>query len=288
MDFLSGKRFGRFRLWSVFLLLAACNGPAENRSDPVARVYQSHLSQSDLAGLVPSGASAEDSVQMVKEYIDNWVRREVILYQAEENLPEEEQNIGRLLEDYRKTLMIYTYEQELIKQRLDTSVGADEIEEYFKKNQELFLLKDYIVKVLYVKLDARSQHREQVADWYRLEKQEDVFRLLELATQFSENYYYDSESWIYFDDLIREVPLRTYNKEDFLRKNKYLSFEEDGYLYFLHILDYKLKDNISPLDLERANIRSQIINRRKRELIEEMRNALYTDAVDRNNVEWYE
>lgn len=275
-------------LWLTIVTTAGCGGTEESTEEKVARVYDRYLYTSDLAGIVPSGTSAADSIEMISEYISNWTQEQVILHQADLNLTEEQKDVEKQLEDYRNSLMIFAYESALVQQRLDTSVSRREIEAYYNENPEHFLLRDYIVKVLYVKLDTANEDKRKVNKWYKLRKEEDLGELLAFSQAYAVNHYYDDQSWLYFDDLTREIPLRVYNKEEFLQKNKYVSFENGGYLYFLHILDYRLKDNVSPIDLEVHNIRNEIINQRKSKLITDMRNTLYNDALDRQHVERYE
>ena len=99
------------------------------------------------------------------------------------------------------------------------------------------------------------------------------------------NYFIDEEQWLYFGDLIQEVPLQVYNVERFLKKNKSLTFIEDQKRYFLQIADYKLKDSVSPLSLQKEKIRNIILNRRKLDLLSKMRDDLYQEAVSKNRIQ---
>ncbi len=264
-------------------LIAACGG--EEQKDPLARVHDKFLYASDLEGLVADGASTADSAEIVQRYIENWTRESVLLHQAEQNLRDFQKEIERQLEDDRRSLIIYAYEKALIQQKLDTSVGIGEIEEYYIQNRENFLLKDFIVKVLYVKMDSTSVVLDQVDKLYKLRKEEHLGELQKICDQHALNFYYDNEAWLYFDDLTKEIPLSVYSKEEFLERGKPIKFEDNGLIYYLNVLDYKLKDNISPLPLQQENITNIIINQRKRELIEQMRLDLYNDALDHQHIE---
>lgn len=256
--------------------------------DPVvAKVYDKALKRSAIQGLVPSGISAEDSSEIVNRYIDQWVRETVVLHQAEQNLADYQLDVEQQLENYRRSLVIFAYEKALINQKLDTIVSIGEIEEHYIMNRDQFLLKDYIVKVLYVKLDTNSEFTSQVDKLYKLRKETDLEELTAICEQHAANFYYDNEAWLYFDDLSKEIPLKIYNKEDFLERNKPTKFDDGGFVYYLNVLEYKLKDNISPLPLQQEHIRNIIVNQRKRKLIEKMRNDLYNDAKDHQQIELF-
>ena len=102
------------------------------------------------------------------------------------------------------------------------------------------------------------------------------------------NFYYDAENWIYFDDILKEVPLQDINKDKFILKRSKIRFEEGGFYYFLNIIDYKLKNSISPLSFERNKIKDRIINIRIRALREEIRKEIITNAYANDKVKIYE
>ena len=271
----------------IVILCTSCAAFEGEEEQAVARVYDTYLYPGDLKGLVPAGTTREDSLEISNSYIDQWVRETVVLHQAELNLTDVEKDVERQLEEYRRSLIIFAYEKALIEQKLDTAVSIGEIEEYYLKNRKNFELKDYIVKVLYVKLDTAAVGSEDVDAWYLLENEEDWPALEAYCKQQAVNYYYDPNTWLYLDDLVREVPLKLYDKEAFLKENKTLRFEKDGYRYYLNLLDYKLRDNFTPLSLEKDNIRNIILQQRQRELIGEMRHDLYNDALNRTQIETY-
>ena len=45
----------------------------------IAEVNEAILYESDLQGIVPKGIPQEDSIEMVERFIDNWVRKELLL-----------------------------------------------------------------------------------------------------------------------------------------------------------------------------------------------------------------
>src|SRR5947207_561682 len=92
-----------------------------SKKDAIARAYDYILYPEDLTGIVPEGASRTDSIAIVKNYIDNWIRHKSVLHKAENNLDEEKKNVQDQLEEYRNSLVTYAYETELIRQKLDTN-----------------------------------------------------------------------------------------------------------------------------------------------------------------------
>ena len=76
---------------SILMMLAGCDFFEKSSKEVVvAECYGKYLYESDLEGIVPKGASIMDSIQRVSTFIDSWVKRQVLLHQAENNLDKEE------------------------------------------------------------------------------------------------------------------------------------------------------------------------------------------------------
>ncbi len=253
----------------------------------VAKAFDATLNRADVAGLVPKGSSKQDSVMIVKSYIDSWIRKELVLRKAEKNLSDEAKDVEKQLADYKNSLIIYAYEKELVRQQLDTTVKDAEIEKYYNEHQGNFELKDNIIKVLYLKLPKTAPRLYTVRQWYKSSKANDRKSLEDYAHQYAVNYYFDDNSWLQFDDLLKEIPIKTYDKEQFLKNNRYVEIEDSMNLYFVNINGFKTKESTSPLSFEKDNIKSIIINKRKLKLIEDMEKKVYDEAVKGSDFKIY-
>jgi len=272
----------------LLILVSSCKNAGFNTSDTIlARVYDSHLYTSDLEGMVPFGTSTSDSLAMIRNYVDNWIKNQLLLYQAEKNLPEEQKDFSRQLNDYRNSLIIYKYESELINQKLDTLVNEQEVETYYNNNQENFELKDNILQVVFVKIPDDSPRLSKIRTLSRSELEEDLDSLEYYCMRYAEDYEIIDEEWITFNDLLERVPLKVYNPEVYLTNNKFIELHEDSWYYFLNIIGYGLNGSVSPLSLEVKNIRSIILNMRKKMLIKQMQQEIYEQAMENNDFEYY-
>src|SRR5579872_3285616 len=95
---------------------------------PIAKVFDSYLYSSDLQSIIPKGRSKADSLSIILKYIDQWVNEQILLHQAKNNLSEKQMDINKQIDDYKNALIIYEYEKELVRQKLDTVVNDDEIQ----------------------------------------------------------------------------------------------------------------------------------------------------------------
>ena len=106
------------------MLLTSCSSSADDASPVVAEVYGQELHLGDIEGLVPAGLSAEDSMAVVKNYVEQWIRQAVILAKAEKNV---EDDFARELQEYKNNLLVYAYERQIVDQLIDTAVTARQI-----------------------------------------------------------------------------------------------------------------------------------------------------------------
>lgn len=133
----------------LVLALFSCQNSKNGKDDkPVAAIYDKVLYQSDLQGIIYDGISTNDSLVRTKVFIDNWIRRQLLIHQAENNLDKSELDCVKEMEDYRNSLIIYKYESMLIAQNLDTVVSDEEIEKYLKDNALIDMNKDAVRSII--------------------------------------------------------------------------------------------------------------------------------------------
>jgi hypothetical protein len=274
---------------ALILALASCRprSTEKPKGEPVARVFDKYLYKEDIAPLVSADMPPEDSARIVQNYISNWVHEMLIVKKAEDNLADDKKNVEKQLQDYRNSLITYAYEQELIRQKLDTVIRDNEIETYYNANKSNFELKDNIIKVRYIKVNKKAPYLDRVRKWYKSDSPKDIQSLQSYCFQFAENFYMDDNTWLLFDDLLKEIPIETYNKELFLQNNRFVEVEDSSSYYFVNIKGFMVKNSASPLGFEKQNIRNIIINKRKLELISKMKNDLFRDAQDKKDFEIY-
>jgi len=262
---------------------------SKNKSNDkkIARVFDEFLYESDIKNIVPPGTSKKDSLQSVANYIDNWIRQQLIYKQADKNLPNELKDFNKQLKEYRNSLIIYAYEKELIKQKLDTTVSEKEISSYYESNLNNFELKDNIVNVIYVKLPLNSSVISKVRTLYKSDNPIEKKELTGLCQKYAANSSLEEDTWFYFTDLLKEIPIKTYNQEDYLNNHKYIEMQDSLYYYFVKINGFKIKESTSPLSMEKENIRNIIINKRKLKLIDDMHKDTFIKAQTNNDFEKY-
>jgi len=278
-----------FIIFILTIFLSSCSYFGNRRGDQkIARAYDRFLYQSDLAGLIPEGTNHSDSVVIASRYVENWVKQQVYLEQAQNNLAKDLVSLERKVQDYRNSLLIFAYENQLIKEELDTIINDSILQEYYQQHQNEFRLRDHIVMVNFIKLPVDAPEINLVRRLIRSEEPDDIERLEEYCINNAAGYFLDQEAWFIFTDILREIPLNPSNHESYLRNTKNVELRDQYYRYFLYIRDYKLEGSISPLAFQVENIKTIVLNHRKQNLINNFRQELYLDALKNSEFEIFD
>ena len=269
--------------------LSGCNliNEQEQKGTPVARVYDSFLYQEDLEGIVSEDMDADDSLLLVQNYIQRWGKEQLIIQKAEFNLPEEALDFEEQVNQYRKDLIKFAYQQQYVNDHLDTLVSSSEIKEYYQQFPQNFELKENILQADYYIFDIQSPDLEKVRRWFKSSSKVYREKFDEYASEMALVEITNDSSWIPFNELAKSIPVQTYNQQQFLSRNRRVVVEDSLHMYFLNIRSYKIKDDVSPLPYVDMRIRNIIINKRKIELIRKMEDEIVKDAYEKKNFEIY-
>ena len=265
----------------VFVLFfSSCQGKkAEEKSEVVVSVYGKKLYKADLENIVYEGISYNDSVLRSKVYIDKWVRNQLLIRQTENNLTPEQLDFSKRLEEYRNSLVINKYETELINQNLDTEVAEDQIYDYYNRNSAEFRLNRDIVQIASVSLPNDSKKKWIFTKLFRDYDSLMIDSLTSLAEQHALSYDFNIQEWRNFEDVIDTFDLKVKDNKSFLNEKKFFVVNNDDVYTLVKICDYKLVGDVSPCEMETDRIKYIILNNRKKELLENLYNDLYSKAV---------
>lgn len=268
------------------VLLQSCNS-FTNDNPVLAEVGLKKLYASNVIGVVPTETTGEDSILLINDYIRKWVKNELMVQKAEENLTIDQTNLTRELEEYRNSLIIYKYKNELMNQRMDTSITNNQIEVYYLNNEGNFNLSKSIVKAIFLKIPVEFATQRQLKEMCSDTSPEGLGAIRDYCLQYAKAFDIFIEKWIDFDVLLKNIPVEIENHEQFLMRNNLIEMTDEEYYYLVSIHDYKLKNEVAPLEYVRGSIKSLIINDRKIEFLKQIEDNVYTEGIRRNKFKIY-
>lgn len=279
---------------AVLIVLTGCELIKMRTGNPhadervVARVNDAFLYRSDLNGIVPSHISAEDSTMRIEAYIESWIRKQLLIQEAMKKINIDEAEVERKILDYRYSIIAYEYQSHYVKNNLDTVVADAEIEAYHNENIDNFILKQNIVRATFVKVPRNAPQVNRLRELIQSKDENDRMELKSYCLTYSVAYHISDSTWMIFDDLVRNSPLiEIPNKVQFLKTNPFYQEQDDNFLYFLKVDEYRISDNVSPLEFVKDEIVNIVLNKRKVELAKKLENDVYNNALERRAFEIY-
>lgn len=281
------------QLLIILLIFSACNrgekisNGEQKKGKIIAEVKGKYLYESDISPLINRQLSKNDSIQMVKDFIDKWIREQLIFQKAINNLSDKEKNKDKELEEYYKNLIIYEYENKLIRQKLDTVVSEEEMEQFYENNRSQFVLKKCLLRGIFVKVGKQAPDIDKVRRWYQSTNADELDLLHQYCIGNAEIFNVDETKWYYYDELTSILPIRKYECET-LRKGQTLELSDSLNYYFFAIYEVKPRGTFMPFSFARDLIENTILHQRKLNLLKKSRESIYEEGIRKKYFKIYE
>ncbi|HCY42215.1 MAG TPA: hypothetical protein DHV48_12810 [Prolixibacteraceae bacterium] len=275
-----------FYIVILALILTSCSVFVDN-GEPVAKVGVHVLTLEELQKNVPDYLDETDSALWADDYIKKWIQRELLLMKAEENLGPGMKDVSQELEEYRNSLIVYRYKNELMKQKMDTTVKETDVQDYFSKNKESFILNQNIVKAIYIKIPLAVSSPENIKELCASNDPEKQARLNEYCMTYAKAYDRFNDQWIAADMVLANTPVETTNQQSILKKNRFIESSDTDYYYIVFIRDYRLTGQVSPVEYVYNDIRNLILSKQKIQFLKQIEKDIYKEGLDSKKVKLF-
>lgn len=276
------------RVWLLFLavisLFACKTAPSDEAATDVllATAQNKSLYLSELDGMLPEDTHAEDSVKIIKAYVERWIRKSLLMQEAERNIPKD-LNIDELVRNYRASLVQHTYEQTLIEQELDSTITKRELNEFYEKNKEQYQLDAPIIRCNFIKIAQDAKDLSQIRTLWQTNKPEEQQQLLDLCNANATEYLLADSIWYKVEVIAKEMPKGTITNNN-VGGRKAFTIQDNDFLYFFRLLELVNRKEIAPLSYIENQATKVILHRRKIKLLEEKKEELYEQKTNQIKV----
>ena len=268
---------------AVVLLLSSCFNNKEGRI--IASVNEKDLMLEEVLEEMP--IQIEDSSFFVERYMNDWIRKQLMIYHAEINLSSAIQNYEKQIKEYRASLLIYAYQQELINQNFDTSISLKQVTDYYNQYKDEFKLSKNIFKGRFIVVDRSAPKLINLNKWYKSDTESSLEDLNDYCQQFAKEYYLEDDRWQYFSIFNQKLPEYIIEESYFLENTKGVVFEDDNLRYYVFIKDYLINGSISPLEMEKEKIKNVLLNKNKIEYLKQLEDELYQNGLALKKIKIY-
>lgn len=251
-----------------------------------ARVFGIVLPLKEVCDRIPNNAAKEDSIIIAERYIEQWIREQVLVHEAETHLSPELQTFESEIQTYRNALLLHHYKERYVKQRMALEVPEEDAITYYEAHKDLFVLTDYAVRATFIHLPRESDDPNEFVETAMMDADSTTsFPLQQWCVEHGAVHSLDPASWWYLEDLIQEVPIELYRTEKQLANRKLVQFEAEGRTYFLRFLEHALIDNVAPFQVVQDRVSELILHRQKQKLLLQLEEELLIQAWEEGNVE---
>ncbi|MBL0014140.1 MAG: hypothetical protein IPP30_10655 [Flavobacterium sp.] len=258
------------------------------KSEAIARVNSEYLYQDDIANLVPRGISKEDSIAIVRSFIDRWASKKLLIKVAEVNLnANKKAEFDTLIQQYKIDLYTKAYLEEIVKRTTDTIISESELRSYYNENKENFRSNGTLVRLRYVSLEKENPKYELIKSKF--------FDFRKSDKKFWDTYSLQLNSFAFNDSIWTELSqvygklrfITPENRETYIIPGKTIQKTEGKSAYFVKISNVIDKNQVAPFQYLKPTLREVILNKRKLELIKKFEKEITDDAIKDKKYEVY-
>ena len=265
------------------VLLGSCNTITSLVHDDqvVAKVGKNKLYKSEVERFIPNLVSPADSARLAEQYINSWAMDLLYLDVAERELSKGELDVSAELEDFRRSLLKYRYEQRYINDRLDTLVTDEQVRNYYEAHKSDFELKRPVLKVRFVDVMKDSPNINAILRMMTSQEYDDVQRADTLAKSTALRWFDSSDTWMDANELAKYFGLE-YTQLLSLLRGDTIRYEpaDRADLMVAYVCDIR-NSGPAPLDYCAPRIRDILMSARKHDLMNSLERDLLENALER-------
>lgn len=272
----------------VVLLTSSCWRDSGKKEDSVARVIDSYLPISEIETLVPLGTAPEDSISIVKNYLDSWATKQLLLDAAAFNLSDEKkEEIQELVDNFKTDLLTTAYLDLLVREKVDTVIRDADLRRYYEENKERLLTDDVLVQLRYVNVMNGNTNLSTIKKYFMSSKKEDFSKLEDLSLQMK-SYALNDSIWVSVHQIYDRLPFVTpENLSTYLSGNMFYEVQDSVSTYMVKVYKVLDKKSIAPYDFIKPTLEMMLLNNRKMELMKKLQKDILDDATKNKKYEVY-
>ena len=271
------------------VIVVSCSYFKEDaKPQALARVNDSYLYEEDIRNLVPPGTSKEDSIAIVKSYIDRWASQKLLYDAAEVNLSgDKQEEFNQLVNQYKTDLYTKAYIEELVKRSVDTAVSNEELKAYYDSNKDNFRTTGMLVKLKYIHMPKEHPKFASIREKFLSGRKKDIKALSDIAIKFK-SYAFNDTTWVDMSQVYRKLPFITPdNRDKYISANISYQYPDSTDVYLVKVSKVLDRNQVSPFEYIRPTLEQLIINNRKLELIKKIEKDITDDAIKNKDYEIY-
>lgn len=257
--------------------------PAQDPDQILASYESRKLRYEEIEQSIPQPLQGSDSAQFVNNYIDRWIKDQILIKDATAHLRDIKE-LNQLVDSYRDELMLVKYEEQLFSEKLDTAISDTELRQYYNSNKSKYKLESTIFRFVFLKINkpvADSKSLDQM--WNNLNVS-NTSQFKRYCDNNADRCFLDAKRWYKWEDISSLIPSK-YLKEGDLKAKLERDFADFNYEYKIHFFEVVKPNEDPPLSFVRDQATQAILHRRKINLLDNYRAELYEKELKNKNIQ---
>ena len=253
----------------------------------VARVKNTYLYKDELKHVKTEGMAPQDSALTVNNYINLWIKHQLLLDKAKLNLEEKSEEFDALVEKYEGDLYINSYKEAVVQQNLNKEISEEELQSFYNEKRQNFRLNEELLQLKYIKFEKSIYNPKELIKLFKSKKESDLDSLQSMELSLVAHHLNDS-IWVKYNDVVRQIPvLKEFDKKTLLKKDKFIQKEDSLNVYLVTIKEVLERNEIAPISYVKPTMIQMILQQRKLSLIRNIEETLVDDARKKQEFEIY-
>ena len=273
---------------SILLLctvLSGCQWFEQKRMTGVAVALNGqYLYQSTLDSL-SFGLLSEDSARVVEQYVKQWAK-DILEYERAKGAADK--SIEALVEDYRRSLYVHAYEQELVERRMPKQVADSVVEQIYAAHPEKFELRESIAKGVLIVVPNGAPNMKKLRGWLTDLSEENLENIEKFAYNYAVGYELFTDQWRTAQQLLLTMPFEQDELDRLLRSKQQIELQDSLSTYILQVTDKRMAGEPMPIEYARPEIEKAVLSQRRVLFLQKERERLYEDAIKYNKIVFFE
>ncbi|MDR2805212.1 MAG: peptidyl-prolyl cis-trans isomerase [Dysgonamonadaceae bacterium] len=279
------RKLNKYLFVSLFCL-TACSHPSGKKEDAVVQVGNHILTRSELKESLPAFRTPEDSILATEHFIRMWINDQLLYDLALKNI-DNRSAIDPLVENYRRALAIYQYQEQLVNEKLANNFSEEELRNYYEENKDKFKLDKPLIKGLFLRIPVDAPNIDQTRSWCKNLSETAILNLEKYSMKNAGSFDYFEHKWVDFNEWMNNWPVQDVNFSAMLKKKTFFEQKDDKYCYFLNVIDCLLPGDNAPFQYAEAVVKELLINQKKIEFLRETEDNIYNKALNNGQIIFY-
>jgi hypothetical protein len=267
-------------LLSIGFFLISCdtNNNTLDNPDILASAYGQELHISELTDHLKHAETASDSQFIISRHIDGWLMDKIMYKQATQKI-KGNKALSTKIDAYKRSLYIYELENQILAEELDPEISAAEIDTFYAKYSNDFILKEDISRLLYVKIPKSLDNDTFSTYW----KTEDLPAIKKYLSGVNTLVLIDDKQWHPHSTIRSILPEELIRKIDFKKEESY-SLDVATTKYYVKILETIPANENAPVSYVEDDIKNRIMHERSKNILRNKRQEFFKQSINNKNI----